>query len=263
MQYTMYHNEYRPYIRPQYLKNRNIYIEDIMTLEAIMFEQDKTYSYNDFLHEWAQLLINAIHLFEAGYFDCAYYSLRQAIEMSVLILYFADLPDMDAQAKWKQWYEQKNFPTSSTMLNELKQKGEKFEEMRVVFPEFLSELRLLQGVLNKLVHKQGFFYLYTIHGNSIFIPDQEQNHFIIKFPKYLEQTIHLIAMIRVFIDPYPLLLADPSIAKKSFCMTTAYPNDFITKYLGSDFVERYKKTSLYQSYYEKCIKQTIVRVSEL
>lgn len=260
MHYTIYEGYDRPYIRPCPIKNKEDYVRDIITLERIMFEQDKTYSYNEFLHEWAQLLINAMHLFEAGYFDCAYYSLRQAIEMAVLILYLADLPDIDAKDKWQQWLGQKDFPTSNSMLNELKLKGEKFQEMHIAFPEFLAELRQLQRILNKLVHKQGFFYLYTIHGNSMIIPDKEQNHFILDFPEYLEKTIRIIAMVRIFIDPYPLLLAEHNIAKKSFCLTMPYPEEFIIKYLGDDFVERYKKTSLYQKYYNECINKQVVRV---
>ena len=260
MHYTTYESYDRPYIRPCPIKDKKLYFRDILTLEKIMFEQDKTYPYNEFLHEWAQLLINSMHLFEAGYFDCAYYSLRQAIEMAVLILYFVDLPDVNAREKWQQWMQQQDFPTSGSMLNELKQKGEKYREIRVVFPEFSSELKKLQGILNKLVHKQGFFYLYTVHGNSMIIPDKEQNHFILDFPKYLEKTIRIIAMIRVFIDPYPLLLADYNIAIKSFCLTTPYPEEFINKYLSTDFVERYKKTSLNQKYYNECINKQVVRV---
>ena len=260
MHYDIYESYDRPYIRPHSIKNKGDYVRDIITLERIMFEQDKTYSYNEFLHEWAQLLINAMHLFEAGYFDCAYYSLRQSIEMAILILYLVDLPNVDAKAKWRQWLDQQDFPTSSSMLNELKLKSEKFKEMNIAFPEFLTELRQLQRILNKLVHKQGFFYLYTIHGNSMIIPDKKQNHFILDFPIYLEKTIRIIAMIRVFIDPYPLLLANQNIAKKSFCLTTPYPKEFTIKYLGDDFVERYKKTRFYQKYYNESIDKPVVRI---
>ena len=260
MKYTIERDYDRSCVRPCPIKDRKSYFDDIITLEEIMFEQQKTYPLNDFLHEWAQLLINAMYVFEAGYYDCAYYSLRQALEMAVLILYFVDIPEINAQEKWQKWMEQQDFPTINQMLNELKQNGEKYQEMHKVFPEFSSELRVLQKILNKLVHKQGFFYLYTIHGNSMLILNKDQNHFIIRFPEYLTQTIRLIAMIRVFIDPYPLLLADKDIAKKSFCLTTPYPKDFINKYLGYDFVDKYKTTNLYQKYYNECINEQVVRV---
>lgn len=37
---------------------------------------------NTFIMESVKLAVNAILLFEMGYFDCAYYSLRQSIEVA-------------------------------------------------------------------------------------------------------------------------------------------------------------------------------------
>ena len=56
MHYTTYESYDRPYIRPCPIKNKEDYVRDIITLERIMFEQDKTYSYNEFLHEYWSIL---------------------------------------------------------------------------------------------------------------------------------------------------------------------------------------------------------------
>ena len=40
-----------------------------------------------FFQEAGRMLINAINLFCDGYFDCAFYSLRQSFEISVTSLY--------------------------------------------------------------------------------------------------------------------------------------------------------------------------------
>lgn len=42
---------------------------------------------NMFFQEAGRMLINAINLFCDGYFDCAFYSLRQSFEISVTSLY--------------------------------------------------------------------------------------------------------------------------------------------------------------------------------
>lgn len=43
-----------------------------------------------FLREIVQLLINSIFLYEDGYFDCAFYSIRQAAEAGNNMLYLAN-----------------------------------------------------------------------------------------------------------------------------------------------------------------------------
>lgn len=41
--------------------------------------------------ELVQLITNAISLFEKGYFDSAYYSLRQSLETALIMVYLSDL----------------------------------------------------------------------------------------------------------------------------------------------------------------------------
>ena len=50
---------------------------------------------NTFIFEAKYLVINAIKLYELGYFDCAYYSLREAIEISTIMVYLVDIPPKD------------------------------------------------------------------------------------------------------------------------------------------------------------------------
>lgn len=262
MQYTMYGAYNRPYVKPRSIKNKEQYLNDIISIEEIMFEQNSTYGYNKFLHEWAQLLINAINLFEAGYFDCAFYSMRQAIELSVLIFYFVDTPDNEKKEKISAWWDQKNFPSDGAMLNELKDKGRVCKEINEKIPEFFKELRELKQVMNKIVHKQGFFYLYTIMNHQMIIPNKEQCEPILNFTKYLEKAIKLVAIIRILIDPFPIILRDSTIQAKVFCMTKPYSDNIIDKYIGKDFLLKYKNTNYYQEYYQIYLHNNISRIGE-
>lgn len=63
---------------------------------------------NTFIIEAEQLLINAIELFELGYFDCAYYSLRSAVDLSTTIVYLADMPDEEKELLLDAWRETKD-----------------------------------------------------------------------------------------------------------------------------------------------------------
>ena len=79
-------------IKPLSLPKANEYLEDL---------NDLRYSYSGliaevnpffFINEACQLLANSVKLFEAGYFDCAFYSIRQAIELSLSGLYLFSNP---------------------------------------------------------------------------------------------------------------------------------------------------------------------------
>ena len=262
MQYTLYGPHNRPYIKPRNIPNKEQYLNDIVSIEAIMFEQKSTYGYNDFLHEWAQLLINSINLFEAGYFDCAFYSMRQAIELSILIFYFVDSPDNVKKEKISAWWDQKNFPTDGAMLNELKEKGRVCKEIYEKFPEFFKDLKNLKSTMNKIVHKQGFFYLYSILNHQFIKPDKQQCDPIIHFSNYIERTIKLVAIIRILIDPFPILLRNHSINSRVFCLTKPYPDKIIDKYIGKDFLAKYEQTNYYQEYYQIYSKNKITRIGE-
>ena len=73
----------RENIRPLELSNKEKYYEDLLNIEH-SFTGLVGYGelINTFVMEAEQQLVNSIELFEMGYFDCAYYSLRSAIDLS-------------------------------------------------------------------------------------------------------------------------------------------------------------------------------------
>lgn len=248
MQHTCYGVHNRPFVRPIILVNKEQYLLDIAYIERIMFDDQTTYSYNTFLHEIVQLMINSIHLFVSGYYDNAYYSIRQALELSVLIYYFSLLSDQEKKQKQQAWISGQNFPTLATMLNNLKHKKiKKHMDFLETLTPFFGELYTYLNKINKAIHKQGWYNLYVIQNKSGIIKHVPNNEMVINFPNYLEKGIGLIAKIRLLIDALPLLLNNPIIAQKSHRLTEGYTEDFIKKYIGTDFIRRYQSTNLYQS----------------
>ena len=87
----------------EWRKNENIkryeipnvenYFEDLMNIEHSFSGRMDIPLANTFIMEAVQLDVNSISLFELGYFDNAYYSLREAIEISTTIVYLSDMPD--------------------------------------------------------------------------------------------------------------------------------------------------------------------------
>jgi len=62
-------------IRPLPLPNKEKYYFDLLNIERSWSGRIGVAMVNAFIMEADQQLINAIELFEQGYFDCAYYSL--------------------------------------------------------------------------------------------------------------------------------------------------------------------------------------------
>jgi len=65
--------------------------------------------------------------------------------------------------------------------------------------------------------------------HQMIIPDKEQCEPILHFTKYLEKAIRLVAIIRILIDPFPIILRDNDIQAKVFCMTKPYSDDIIDR----------------------------------
>lgn len=62
-----------------------------------------TPSFNQYLMESCQLFPNSLALVEQGYFDAAFYSVRQASEVLMAGALFADLDDEEREKKYESW----------------------------------------------------------------------------------------------------------------------------------------------------------------
>lgn len=81
--------EWRKYdnIRAVELSNKSQYYSDLINIENSLSGRMDGNICNLFIMEAEQLLVNAIELFEQGYFDCAYYSLRSAVDLSTTMVF--------------------------------------------------------------------------------------------------------------------------------------------------------------------------------
>ena len=80
-------------VKPLSLLKANEYLEDLYDISSSysgLFAEVNPFF---FINEACQLLANSVKLFELGYFDCAFYSVRQAIELSLSGLYLFSNPE--------------------------------------------------------------------------------------------------------------------------------------------------------------------------
>lgn len=240
------------FIRPFQDVDFEGYVQDIDNIHnAYISSQDESeYNYN--FDEACFMLVNSIRTFTTGYFDCAIYSLRQSIEVSIGSLFLSS----SKPSTRRKWNENMRVFTKQNMQTFLSKENADYQELHTKLTSFFDILREKEEQANKYIHKQGVktFHRYRNsgdgHNTSI---DSEITKF---FTKYLELAISAVAIYRLYFDPMPLLLSDDQIALKvPDIVTERYSDDFIEKYLSNDVVAAYKESYMYTSYYDYFIVQ--------
>lgn len=233
-------------IKPLSLPKANEYLEDLSDLRfadsGILTEVNPFF----FINEACQLLANSVKLFELGYFDCAFYCIRQAIELSVSGLYLFCNP-----SKLKGWRNLDNGFELRTIVPELKVGKEEFAEIKEMFSDFFERLEREKRIMNKYVHKQGYKSLYY-HYNSFNTQKTPEriNSLTNDYETILHDAITAVALYRLVIDPYPILMFDEDIVSRMpDIMAESFSRSFVEKYISEEFVERYKESQLYKGFY--------------
>lgn len=200
---------------------------------------------NAFLDEAIQLLSNSIFLYEEGLFDCAFYSVRQAGEVVNSMLYLSK-NDRETLDKWSA---KKRFPMDSKIKGQLQRISKGYQEIMSLIPEYFDNHENLIKRSHKIIHKQGFdtFYRlrYQIPENYSFSQDEETKFFI----ETLKNTIGIILVIFIIIEPISLALSDDNITMKlnfNF-MTEPVDVNFFKKFLGmDDVIDRIIRSQFYK-----------------
>ena len=234
-------------VKPLPLPNASEYLEDLNELRfsssGLVAEVNPFF----FVNESCQLLANSVNLFTLGYFDCAFYSIRQAIELSLCGLYLFSNPE-----KLKGWKALEKGFELRTIVPELKVGKEEFAEIKELFMDFFEMLEKEKKLMNKYIHKQGFKSLY-FHYNSINAHGKQKRITALTrdFEMILRDAITAVALYRLVIDPYPILMLDEDIVSRMpDLMAEPFSWSFVMKYISDPYVERYKSSKIYQGYYD-------------
>jgi len=230
------------------LEKKEEYLSDLQIIKnSFSGQADAISIINTFILESAQLLINAVVLYEKGYFDAAFYSIRSAIELSTTFVYLYDMPDELKKQELSAWKTENKFPMQAAMLEKLTTDGKSFKDMREKMSAFFEDAKASSKALNKFVHKQGLRHFYvarnTVTKADFFVKYQKQ------FEHFLQKGIGIVSVMRLAVDPFPILLMDEEIVYRCFdSITEPYTEDFINKYIDPQTIKDYKQTGFYQGY---------------
>lgn len=244
------------YLKPIIIENKEYYysliyeISESLTWEIAVdfFHSNKI---NMIITEAGQSLANSIKLYELGYFDDAYYSMRSAIELATIMLDVGDneYEKMVHNMNLFSTKEYRNFRSST--LRYLKDNGIEFKDVSNKMPNFVKEINNTCNKLNKFVHKTGFDNFYGIRKNY---NDDFHKKQLKNFEDNLISSIRIVAIMRLVIDPFPLLLADKEIYYRSPNILTTPFNEQLLEVIGEESIVEFKSTELYKSYEKDLMK---------
>lgn len=219
----------------------------------------ETPSFNQFLLESCQLLANSLDLIHQGYFDAAFYSVRQAGEVILIGALFSNLEESERKAKYEKWVSLDRFPSFSELSKMLRSKDIEYRDLLEQMPEIDELISKLNKRANKYIHKQGHDSFYT---KPYGMAPESAGRIHEDFAEYFKAAVKVCAIFRLAADPFPLLRSDPECEYRfPDCITPEFSQSFIEDCLGNDFVEHYTQTDSYRNWLE-AIKSTFPQLKE-
>ncbi|MDO4861355.1 MAG: hypothetical protein Q3984_01685, partial [Eubacteriales bacterium] len=195
---------------------------------------------NGFMTESVELIKHALFLYEDGYFDCAFYSLRQSVEIMNSMLLLSDDEDRLKEWKAKAW-----FPMDKAVKGLLEKNNAAYSEIREKIPEFFTHYNELLKTANKYIHKQGFDSFYAYYGRA---NTEAQEKRTALFVELMKHAIGMILIMDIALDPLSLALSDPEVDSHIpfDAMTEPIPVHMLEEFLSPDLLNRIKETDHYQ-----------------
>jgi len=204
---------------------------------------------HNFFIEASLLIRNAVRLYEQGFFDAAFYSVRSAVELSRIVTYFSDIDNPKDSEVFKNWTSGGKFPFDSRIKEELERSSDVYQEVRGVLGSFFDEQAERLRASQKYIHKQGFK---TFYDRGFTNDEREKKRIAMMtqdFNAFTKNSLAEIALLRLCVDPFPLLLNDPDVMYKIHfeSMTEPFSDDMVDKIIGKANVALYRSTDFYTS----------------
>ena len=196
---------------------------------------------NGFMLESVELVKHGVFLYEEGYFDCAFYSVRQSIENMNNMLYVSN-----NDAEFAKWKAKERFPTDNQIKSQLKEIDNAYSELKTIIPDVFEKYEDLLKKSNKYIHKQGFDTFYT----QLHYKESVSAERTTLFEDLLKNAIVLLLIMNIILDPLSLALSDPDIdAYISFDpMTEPIPVGVLKELMGESVVDRIKTANFYKDF---------------
>lgn len=236
------------HLQPRSLENRNEILRATMDIEMSFTGRMDVIELNVFFMESSKELRNAVRLFEEGIFDAAFYAVRSAVELTRVVTYLSGFEMPTDNDKFDLWRSGGRFPMDSEVRKKLSEICAPYCEVREAVPEFFAKRDGNLKSVNKYIHRQGFKTLYTFNPAQCVRHAQRMDEMAGEFRSFIKGAVAEIIMLRLSIDPYPLLLRDPDVMyrMRDISMTKPLSDDVVDLFLTPQMVEAYRSTDFYR-----------------
>lgn len=246
------------YLQPIRIDNKEYYykliyeVSDALTSRLIGDDFLHTANINLLIEELGQLLANSIELYEWGYFDNAYYSLRSANELATIILDLSDKEDWAIKKNMESFLEKRYHKKRYKILEWLSKEGIIFKEVLDKMPNFKNEINTLMDEINQVIHMSGRENLYTFRQN--FGGNDFHKYKLKQFENHFLSSIKILAIFRLIIDPFPLLLVDDEISHRCPDIMTFPFNKDLLDVIGEKTILEFEQTESFLSIKNEILK---------
>lgn len=196
---------------------------------------------NYFMSESVELLKHAIFLYEDGYFDCAFYNVRQSIENLNNMLYLAD-----NQEELKVWKAKKRFPPDNKIKEFLQKTNKSYDEIKNTIPEVFDNYQRILQKANKYIHKQGYDTFYINVKHQCNITSNRTDLFVM----FLKSAIQILLLMNIILDPLSFALIDENVNRYIHfdSATETIPKNIVDNIFEFNIIDRIKQTQFYQDF---------------
>lgn len=211
------------------------------------FAENFSYSahINLLIREISIILANSLRLYEMGYFDNAYYSLRSANELATVMLDLSDKDDSEIKCNFEDFMRGKYNKWRGQIIKELSEEGIFFKEVIDQMPNLKKDISKLLNEINNVVHNNGLDTLYGFRYHSLDkdMPYKKLEEFINHFLK----SIRILAIMRLILDPLPLIIKDDEMCYRCPKIVSFPFSDKMLSVIGQKSIDEFKQTDTYKS----------------
>lgn len=241
------------HLRPCRLDDRDAILQATLDIEMSLTGRAGMFQLNVFFEEASKELRNAVKLFESGMFDAAFYSVRSAVELARVVAYFSGDDDPASSELYETWKEGGKFPFDGKIRRKLAEVCAPFQEVKDALPEFFPERDNALFRANKYIHRQGFHTFYSLIQRPEpwyvgYLPAMRD-----EFHAFIMGAVTKIILLRLSVDPFPILLRDPDVMYKIHYISLTKPlsDTVVDLFLTPRIIDSYRSTSFYSRHAEE------------
>lgn len=247
----------KSYVKPIKIENIDEYYSLIQEISlsdtSRIFAENLSHSahINMLIKEISILLSNSLRLYEMGYFDDAYYSLRSANELATVMLDLSDKEDSEIQNNFEDFRQGKYDKMRGKIIYELSQEGIFFKEVIDKMPNLKKDISKLLSEINNVVHSNGRENFYSFRFQNF----DENIHYkkLEEFKRHFCDSIKILAIMRLIVDPLPLLITDDEIYYRCPQIIFFPFSDKMLSTIGQESIDEFKQTDTYKSMEEQIL----------